>query len=100
MLSERAASYIVHQNLSCGKSLADISDKWNRTYPDNSFTVAEAEAFLAKVVSLRNSGVGGALSVLQAFQRQGEPVLKVVSTEKKKRKAPSKSSAKRVSKRM
>uniref|UniRef100_A0A6M3KYC8 Uncharacterized protein n=1 Tax=viral metagenome TaxID=1070528 RepID=A0A6M3KYC8_9ZZZZ len=91
MLSERGASYIIHQHLSSGKTLEYIADRWAKTYPDDTFTVAEAAAFLKEVQRLRDGGMRAAASVVAA--REGKPAppkLTVASAKKASKKTPKK----------
>lgn len=66
---------------SSDKSFEDIVEKWGRTYPNDAFTLSEAEAFAKDVQNLRDGGVDAVRSVAQVLGQ--EPKLKVVKKAKK-----------------
>ena len=45
-VSEKAKAYITHQCNEHGRTTDDVARRWKTTYPDDAFTVAEADAVL------------------------------------------------------
>jgi len=45
-VSENAKAFITHQCNEHGRTTDDVARRWSNTYPDDTFTVAEANAVL------------------------------------------------------
>ena len=84
MLTNRAAYYIVSQNMSNGKEFKAIAEKWNRTYPKATFTEQQAKEFVALVKKLRRGGVKPSWSVETALEQFEKPKLSVKKSVKAK----------------